>query len=546
MIRNGARTAVHPEDTNLSQWKGASAQMPNLVRLQRQAVNLLQQGQLDKVERLCAAILQHRRDDYVALHLLGFVHLQRRRHNDAIGFLTKAAKVDPRSVDAASNLGLALHGAGRFEDAVAEYRKALALAPNHPEILYNRGNAQFELDRIDDALASFDAALAHNPSHVGAHVNRGNTLIRFNRPVDALEGYEKALALMPGHPEILVNRGHALRRLNRPQEALSNFETALSTHPEFPEAHFEASLAHLALGDFGRGWKAYEWRWKTAAFADKRRSFRQPLWLGNVPLSGKTILLHAEQGFGDTLQFIRYAPLFASSGARVIFEVQPGLVSLLSQLDGIEIIAKGNPLPDFDLHCPLMSLPLAFGTELATIPAETPYLTAPAERVAHWRDRLPQGSLRAGFVWSGSHGHRNDANRSIPLAQFSQLFENLPFACISLQREMREADREVLQRLPDIVDLSAELSDFSDTAAVISLLDIVVSVDTAVAHLAGALGKPVVILLPYAPDFRWLRERHDTPWYPTAKLMRQPAFGDWDSVIAGLAEELRGIVGAGG
>jgi Tfp pilus assembly protein PilF len=528
---------VHPEDAALSQWKGASAQMPNLARLQRQALSSFQQGHFDKAERLCTAILQYRRDDYTALHLLGLMHLQRGRHNDAIGLLTKAAKVDPRSVDAASNLGFALQGAGRHEEAIAEYRKALALAPNHPEVLYNLGNAHLELDRIDDALASFDAALANNPSHVGARVNRGNTLLRFNRPMDALESYDSALALMPEHPQILTNRGHALRRLDRPQEALSNFEAALSKSPEFPEAHFEASLAHLTLGDYRSGWKAYEWRWKTGAFADKRRSFRQPLWLGDVPLSGKTILLHAEQGFGDTLQFIRYAPLVVSSGARVICEVQRELVSLLSQLHGVEVIAKGSPLPDFDLHCPLMSLPLAFGTELATIPAETPYLAPPAARLAHWRDRLPQGP-RAGFVWSGSRGHRNDANRSIPLARFGQLFENLPFACISLQREMRDADREVLQPLP-IVDLGAELSDFTDTAAVISLLDVVVSVDTATAHLAGAVGKPVVILLPYAADFRWLRERRDTPWYPTAKLLRQPAFGDWDSAIGLLAEELR-------
>jgi hypothetical protein len=455
-------------------------------------------------------------------------------------------KVNGTSIDALSNLGLALQNAGRFEEAIAHYRNALALVPRHPEILYNLGNAFLALDRIIEALASYDEALAANPLHVGARVNRGNTLLRFNRPADALASYDSALSLMPDHPQILTNRGHALRRLDRTQEALASLEAALEKSPDFPEAHFEAALAHLTLGDFKAGWNAYEWRWKTGAFADKRRAFRQPLWLGNAPLAGKTILLHAEQGFGDTIQFIRYTPLLKNSGARVLCEVQPELMSLLAPFDGIELVAKGAVLPPFDLHCPLLSLPLAFGTVPATIPAEVPYLSAPAERVAHWRDRLPRGDLRAGFVWSGSRAHKNDANRSIALSRFEPLFANLPFSCFSLQREMRDADREVLQRLPNLIDLGPELSDFAETAAVISLLDVVVSVDTAVAHLAGALGKPVVILLPHAADFRWMRDRNDTPWYRSAKLVRQPIFGDWAGAIGRLADELREIAGQNG
>jgi Flp pilus assembly protein TadD len=513
--------------------------MPNLSRLQRQAYQSFQQGHLDKAERLCAAILKHRSDDFDALHILGLAHLHRRRPAQALDFLSKALRADAGSVDAMSNLGLALHAAGRFEEAITSYRNALMLAPGHPEILFNLGNAFLELGRLNEALASFDEVLAKNPSHVGARVNRGNTLLRFNRPIEALESYDSALALMPSHPQILTNRGHALRRLDRPVEALAAFTSAIASAPEFPEAHFEAALARLTLGDFETGWKEYEWRWKTGSFADKRRAFRQPLWRGNVPLSGKTVLLHAEQGFGDTIQFIRYAPLVAERGARVICEVPPELVSLLSQLKGVDIVAKGDKLPPFDLHCPLLSLPLAFGTELETIPAGIPYLAAPESRAAHWRDRLGERSPRAGFVWSGSSAHKNDANRSIPLARLDRLFANLQLACFSLQREMRGADRDVLQRLPNLVDLGEELSDFTDTAAVISLLDVIVTVDTAVANLAGALGKPVLILLPHAADFRWLRDRDDTPWYPTARLLRQPAFGDWDSVIVRLADELR-------
>jgi tetratricopeptide (TPR) repeat protein len=523
-----------------AQWKSASARIPNLSRLQRQALGSFREGHLDKAERLCGAILEYR-EDAEALNLLGLIQLQRRRPAEALGFLSKALRADPASVDAVSNLALALHGTGRFEEAVAHYRSALVLAPRHPEILYNLGNAFLELGRFDDALAGYDEVLAIDPSHVGARVNRGNALLRLNRPADALASYDVALAAMPGHPQILTNRGHALRRLDRPHEALSDFEAALIKAPEFPEGHFEVALTRLLLGDFASGWKAYEWRWKTAAFADKRRQFSAPLWLGDAPVAGKTTLLHAEQGFGDTIQFIRYAPLLAARGARVVCEVQPELKPLLSQLDGIEVIAKGATLPRFDLHCPLLSLPLAFGTQLETIPASTSYLAAPAERIAYWRDRLPLDRPRAGFVWSGSPAHKNDANRSIPLARLAALFERLPFSCFSLQREWRDADRETMQGIANLIDLGPELADFADTAAVISLLDVVVSVDTAVAHLAGALGKPVVILLPLAPDFRWLRERSDTPWYPTAKLLRQPAFGDWDSVIAGLANELRKV-----
>jgi hypothetical protein len=323
-----------------------------------------------------------------------------------------------------------------------------------------------------------------------------------------------------------------------------DFRAALTAAPEFAEAHFESAITRLSMGDFDAGWKAYEWRWKTGAFARHAPQPRAPLWLGEAPISGKTILLHAEQGFGDTIQFIRYAPLLAGQGAKVICEVQPELQPLLAQpenimLKDVAFIAAGEPRPAFDVQCPMLSLPLAFGTQPGTIPAAVPYLAASAERQACWRDRLPPGSLRAGFVWSGQSSHKNDSNRSIALPRLSALFENPEVRCFSLQRDLRDADAEALRDLPNLVHLGGELRDFAETAAIISLLDVIISVDTAVAHLAGALGKPVVILLPYAADFRWMRDRDDSPWYPGAKLLRQPAFGDWDSVIARAAEELR-------
>jgi tetratricopeptide (TPR) repeat protein len=516
--------------------------MPNLSRLQRQAYQSFQQGELDRAERLCAGILQHRPEDFDALHLLGMLHFQRHRVVEALRFLARALKVNSNSADALSNLGLALHATGRYDEAISSYRHALDLAPDHPEILYNLGNALLALGRGDDALLNYEAVLAIAPGHVGALVNSGNALLLLNQPARAMASYDAALATMPDHPQILTNRGHARRRLDKPTEALADFKAALTAAPQFAEAHFELAMTQLAMGDFDAGWKSYEWRWKTGAFARHRRPFDTAPWLGDAPIIGKTILLHAEQGFGDTIQFIRYAPFLAGQGAKVVCEVQPELQPLLSEnpmLRDIAVVAAGAPLPAFDLHCPLLSLPLALGTQPETIPAAIPYLAAPAERVANWQARLPPGRPRAGFVWSGQSSHNNDSNRSIALARLSALFEDERIRCFSLQRDLRATDAEALRDLPNLVHLGGELRDFADTAAVISLLDVVISVDTAVAHLAGALGKPVILLLPYAADFRWLRQRCDSPWYPSAKLLRQPAFGDWDSAIARAASELR-------
>jgi hypothetical protein len=264
-----------------------------------------------------------------------------------------------------------------------------------------------------------------------------------------------------------------------------------------------------------------------------------PLWLGDQSLDGKTILLHAEQGFGDTLQFVRYAPLFAGRGVSVILEVQPELARLLAPLPGVAaVIARGKPLPRFDFHCPLLSLPLAFATELATIPAHIPYIAPADQDVALWRERLPRRRPLIGLVWSGERTHDNDRNRSLCLETLLPLLRTLDVSFVSLQHEVRDADRALLQEQSAVVHIGDRLRDFADTAAAVSLLDAVISVDTAVAHLAGAMGKPLLLLLPFGADFRWLRERNDSPWYPTARLFRQPAFGDWASVIEALRREL--------
>jgi len=274
--------------------------------------------------------------------------------------------------------------------------------------------------------------------------------------------------------------------------------------------------------------------------APHRRAYRQPLWLGTPNIGGKTILLHAEQGLGDTVQFARYASLVARAGARVVLEVQPPLERLMSGIAGVsQTVAKGQPLPEFDVHCPLLSLPLAFGTERDTVPAEVPYIVAPAPRVEKWRARLGAPDLpRVGFAWAGSPTNRNDHNRSIALAALADVLSVPGIAFVSIQKDLGETERELLGTFAQVTHVGDELADFADTAAVMSLVDLVVSVDTSVAHLAGAMARPLWLLLPFAPDFRWMLDREDSPWYPSARLFRQAGIGDWDDVLARLRREL--------
>ena len=446
-----------------ARWKNTSSRTTNLARLQRQAYSSFQDGDLKRTEKLCTGILEHRPDDFDALHLLGMLHFQRQRMMEALHFLSSALKANSTSSDAMSNLGLALHATGRFDEAISSFRNALQLAPDHAEILYNLANACLELGRLDDALSSYESALTHAPGHVGALVNRGNTLLRLNEPARAIVSYDAALAAMPGHAQILTNRGHALRRLDRPLEALADFRAALAAAPEFAEAHFEAAMTHLSLGDFDIGWQEYEWRWKTGVFARQRRPFRAPPWLGNEPVAGKSILLHAEQGFGDTIQFIRYASLLASRGAKVICEVQPELQPLLSQFADITVIASGATRPAFDLHAPLLSLPLAFNTQADTIPDALPYLVAPTERIAYWRDRLPPNRPRAGFVWAGSATHKNDANRSIALTRLAPLFEQSADAVLQSADRTTRGGSRCVARPDEAWFISATTSAISPT-----------------------------------------------------------------------------------
>jgi tetratricopeptide (TPR) repeat protein len=517
----------------------------NISRLLRRALRAHDDGDSAKAERLYNAVIARHPGDFDALHGLGRLHYQRGRFDTALVLIQSALKIDPDRVDGFSSLGLVFHLLRRFKDALASYDAGLRLAPDNAELHNRRGVALLELRRPQEALADFESALAVDPDHRDALGNYGNALLKLNRPAEALVVYDRALAMVPDNAQLLTNRAVALRRLDRPHEALMSASRALVSRPDFAQARFVESVARLTLGDFAAGWRGYEARWSVGLLASQRRNFAEPLWLGQetpkMSLAGKTILLHAEQGSGDTIQFVRYARLVAACGAKkVILEVQRELARLLPGIAGVDaVIARGAPLPPFDCHCPLLSLPLACATEQATIPADVPYIAPPPEaEIRRWRDRLPRHRPLVGVVWSGDRSHDNDLNRSIRIEALLPLLDLPEFCFVSLQHAVREEDIPILQSRPDIIRIGEEFCDFADTAAALAGLDAVISVDTAVAHLAAAMGKPLFLLLPYAADFRWLRERHDSPWYPTARLYRQAEFGDWDRAIGALSQDL--------
>jgi len=393
------------------------------------------------------------------------------------------------------------------------------------------------LERHEEAIAQFEQALALRPEHPEAHNGLGLALAALDRHEEAIAHYEQAIAIKPDYADAHGNLGNALWALGRNKEAVASHDRALAIKPDLAAARWNKCHVYLSIGDWVRGFRDYECRWEAQPKNSPKRNFTQPLWLGEKALAGRRILLHAEQGLGDTLMSVRYVPQVVEAGAAVTLEVQPALQSLLAQIDGVsQVLAKGEPLPGFDVHCPLMSLPLAFGTTLETVPAEVPYLEAQQDRVLEWRHRVRDVGLpRIGIVWRGNW--RADASRSIPLQTFLGI-SSPHIQLISLQKEIPDDDKAFLQQ-HDVLYFDEEIhKDFSDTAALIALTDLVVSIDTSVAHLAGAMGKPVWIPLRLSAEWRWLQDRNDSVWYPTARLFRQPASGDWKSVIARVRQEL--------
>jgi tetratricopeptide (TPR) repeat protein len=472
----------------------------------------------------------------------------RRRYASALARFDRAIALKPDYAVAYTNRGNALSGLRRLEAALASHDMAIEIDPGYALTYINRGFVLADLGRHDEALASYDRAIAIKPDFFDAHYNRGLVLHRLARFEDALASHARAIELRPDHAAAHYDCGVILNSLQRHEAALASYDTAIALRADYDSAHWNRSLCLLALGDYGRGWREYEWRKRTKD-AVANRSYPQPLWLGETNIAGKTLFIHAEQGLGDTIQFCRYAALAEAAGARVVMSVPDRVRRLLRTLGpGITLIGADATPDAFDCHCPMMSLPLAFGSTLATVPHKVPYLFADPAAVAAWRRRIAGlGRPRVGICWAGDPrpdhpaAHAVDGRRSMRLAQFAPLATVAGVSFVSLQKG--EAAGQVADPPAgmSIHDWTDELDDFADTAALVAALDLVVTVDTAVAHLAGALGKPVWILNRYDACWRWLVGRSDSPWYPAARLWRQPRPGDWAHVMDDVAAALRGV-----
>jgi len=511
--------------------------MASVGDMLRAALARHQTGELATAETMYRQLLDVEPEQPDALHLLGIVASQTERHELAVELIQRAIAVRGYVADYHVNLGGAYRDLGRWDEAVACGRRALELKPEAPEIQMNLGLFLKDQGNLAEAVVWYQQAIARRPEFAEAHSNLGNALRLLDRTDEAIACYQRALALRPNDAEAHNNLALTLNDRCELDAAEWHYTEALRLRPDFDDPRFSRAMLRLLRGDFQRGWPDYERRWSYAEL--RPRPFRQPLWDGS-PLQGRTILLHAEQGLGDTLMFVRYAPLVATSGGRVLVECQPELVRLLQSVAGIAgLIPAGSPLPPFDVHLPLLSLPGVFQTNASTIPANVPYIHPIPADVAR-RQTAGASTLgpRVGLVWRGSQQHRNDRRRSISLADLAPLASVPGITFISLQKG--EAALEAL-RPPagmTLIDPMFDIRDFADTATLVANLDLVIAVDTSVAHLAGAMGRPVWTLLPYNPDWRWGLDRDDTPWYPTMRLFRQPAIGDWAGAVAQVATAL--------
>ena len=536
-------------------------------------------GRLGEAARLYGEILSLEPEHVEALRLLGGVAAQTGRLDQAAGFWTAAAGLCPGNSEILYNLATALCALGHPDEAIGRYREALNAQPDYPEALYNLGNTLHGRGRFGEAVDCYRQALELRPGSPDILNNLGNALLSLGRPGEAADCYRRAIDLQAAFPDALYNLGNALLHLGRPDEAVHAYRRALDHRPAFPEAHYnlgnalkerqrlaeaaenyrEAArlrpgyaealtnegLARLKLGEFEAGWRSYEARWRVQG--GQPHGHRQPLWDGEG-LGGRTILLHCEQGLGDSLQFVRYARPVKERGGTVVLLCPEPLARLFGTVAGIDLVVTARDrIPPCDCQAPLLSLPMLLGTTVATIPHDVPYLHPEPGLVAAWRERLEatRGQCRIGLVWAGDprphnpEANRIDRRRSMRLAEFSPL-AGLPGMCFfSLQKG--EAARQVLEAPPGLAltDWTADLHDFADTAALVANLDLVISVDTAVAHLAGAMARPVWLLSRFDGCWRWLCGRDDSPWYPTLRLFHQPAPGDWAPVVERLRDALR-------
>ncbi|MGF6778037.1 tetratricopeptide (TPR) repeat protein [Paraburkholderia sp. GAS334] len=510
----------------------------------------------------------------MAHYNLGNAYAAAGRHEDAADAFRRSLRLQPADASSHNNLGNALHALGQHRDAVVSFERALELRPGHAGAHNNLGMALNALNQPDDAITQFQAALATEPRFVAARFNLANTLDALGRHEEAVAAFEATLAMQPHLAPALFGLGNALAALGSHAQAAQQFERAVGLDPAFSlawlglgtsrhalgaleaavrafdqalrlrddlaSAHMNRALVWLTQGDFARGLPEYEWRLETTAHPVH---LPMPRWRGE-PIEGKTLFVYAEQGFGDTLQFVRFVPLIARKGVRVVLEVQPQLLPILAPVAQewrVTLIAQGTPRPRADLHCPLLSLPLALGTTFDTIPARTPYLSVPPAYGRKWRGSLGgRAKRKIGLAWSGRI--QQHENRTMPLAALDPLFALEGIDWIVLQPDLRAEERAALDAHPRAASIhrfEQRIADFADTAAIIERLDAVVSIDTSIAHLAGALRKPLWLMLPFAADWRWFTGDTSSPWYPGVELVRQPQPGAWDEVAGTVALALR-------
>ena len=479
------------------------------------------------------------------------------RLEEAILSYDHAIEISPNSAAAYNNRGNALKRLKRSEEAVASYDRAIAIRPDYAEAHNNKGNVLEDLRRLQEAVASYDRAITIRPDHAEAHNYRGVTLQKLGRLEEAVESYDRAIAIRPDYAAAYMNRGLGLLELRRVMEALSSYDMAISMKPDYGSAHFNKSLALLLVGEFETGWKLWEWRWKKGELNIGPRTFSEPLWLGHESIQNKIILLHAEQGLGDTIQFCRYAKLVKELGATVLLEVPKTFWGLLRNIGFADLLVdRGKGRPAFDYHCPLMSLPLAFGTKLSSVPMSSAYLIADDQKVGYWRNKIAvnaTGRLKVGLVWSsGTHVNHPEAweayaRRDIPLDVLARALSTVNADFFSLQKgdpsESAIRGREY-EYWPhgNFYNYASELKDFSDTAALVENLDVIVSVDTSTAHLSAALGKRTWIMSPFAACWRWLLDRDDSPWYLSVKLYRQSEDRRWEPVLRRVVDDLLALI----
>ena len=506
--------------------------------LLEQGLAFHRQGNVGEAEKIYREILAAQPEHADALQLLAVIVQNAGNPVEAEALFRKSLRANAQQPAVWYNLGNLLFALHRHAEALDAFDRAIKLRPTYAAAFANRSAALSALGRHDEALASADRAIAFDPNNLQAHSNRGAALTSLKRPAEALISLEKALTLGPDNFETLFNRGRAFLSMNRLHDALADFARVLAVAPLHARANFNDGIARLLLGDLPAAWEKYEWRWQIEPLLGRRPPYEQPPWKGE-DLSGRSILIYAEQGMGDVIQFFRYLPLVAERAARTFLIVQAPLKPLLAGLiPGAEVITRGDPIPTFDVQCAMLSLPYLFQTGLTDIPGRKPYISVSADAQAHWREKLgPKTKMRVGLVWAGNADHPNDRYRSISVKRLEPLLSR-DIELVSLQKDLRTGDGAWLKKR-GVRHFGNDVTDFTDTAALVDLMDVVISVDTSVAHLAGAMGKETWVLLPALDvDWRWMLDRADSPWYPTARLFRQPTPDDWDSVIARIVSAL--------